>query len=279
MTALLPDAGVGLDLGSTLAKVAIVDRGALRVSHHPVEDRDAIAAALAGQEDQPLAVTGAGAGAWAQRFASRGPRVISEFEAAARGARVLLARASILADEPFLVVSVGTGTSVLRVEGDQVTRVGGTALGGGTLRGLGRLLCGTDDYGTLAALAAEGNRQGVDLLVRDVYPGGTDELLGALTAANFGRIASRAAAPDLAHGLCGLLGENLGLICGGLARLHGASQVLYCGGTLHDNTALAGILIGTTQFAGAPAQILPEGTYCAAVGSLAVLRCSGGAAA
>ena len=57
--------------------------------------------------------------------------------------------------------------------GRQVARVGGTALGGGTLRGLGRLLLGTDDHERLVALAATGDRRRVDLLVGDLYrPGG-----------------------------------------------------------------------------------------------------------
>ena len=71
--------------------------------------------------------------------------------------------------ERHLVVSVGTGTSVMLVDGLSVTRVGGTALGGGTVMGLGSLLTGSLRFSHLAGLAAEGQRQNVDLRVSDIY--------------------------------------------------------------------------------------------------------------
>ncbi len=271
----LPAVGIGLDLGSTLAKFAVATDGALHLSHVPVTEEASIRATLADHRESPLALTGVRAATWAEALAERKPLVLSEFDATGLGARVLLARAGQVCEEPFLVASVGTGTSVLCVDGDNVWRVGGTALGGGTLEGLGELLCGAADYAALAALAAAGDRHQVDLLVRDVYPQVEGEMLGALTAANFGRVRSRQPA-DVAHGLCGLVGENLGLLCGTLARLHKASHVWFCGGTITANSALAGILLGTTRYAGAEAQILEDGLYCAAVGGLAGLVCAAG---
>ncbi|MFV1959295.1 MAG: FGGY family carbohydrate kinase, partial [Planctomycetota bacterium] len=47
---------------------------------------------------------------------------------------------------------VGTGTSILRVEDGQATRLGGTALGGGTVLGLGVALTGCESYEELCAL-------------------------------------------------------------------------------------------------------------------------------
>jgi len=43
--------------------------------------------------------------------------------------------------EPFLVVNIGTGCSILHVTDRNFKRVGGTACGGGTFLGLTRLLC------------------------------------------------------------------------------------------------------------------------------------------
>lgn len=268
----LPERGVGLDVGSTLAKVAHADGGELRLAYFASTDREGLLAYIDAAREAPLALTGAGAAAWTEALADRQPRRLSEFEATAAGARVLLAREHGTEQDPLLVVSVGTGTSVLRVEGETVERVGGTALGGGTLLGLGRLLCGTGEYAELARQAAAGDRRRVDLLVGDVYPEGVDALYRELTAANFGRVDSEDPA-DLAHAVCGLLGENLGLLCGALARVHGATVVLYCGATLMDNAPLAGVLQATTAFAGAPAQVLSDGTYCGAVGALASLAC------
>ena len=101
-------------------------------------------------------------------------------------------------------------------EDGAVARVGGTALGGGTLRGLGRLLLGTDDHDRLVALAATGDRRHVDLLVGDLYRPGGIALVPDLTAANFGK-AFEPRAADVAHALLGLVGENVALLAGQIA--------------------------------------------------------------
>ena len=67
---------------------------------------------------------------------------------------------------------IGTGTSVLALGAGHAKRVGGSALGGGTLLGLGRLLLGVDSFDEICALAARGDRRSVDLLRRRHLPGG-----------------------------------------------------------------------------------------------------------
>src|SRR5262249_20889490 len=117
---------------------------------------------------------------------------IGEFEAWSAGARELLREQGVGEIGPFLLVSLGTGTSALRVEGARVPRVGGTALGGGPIEGLGVALTGRARFEELAELAAAGDRARVDLLVSDIYPHGLAELPGAANAASFGKLARRA---------------------------------------------------------------------------------------
>jgi type II pantothenate kinase len=78
---------------------------------------------------------------------------IDEFEAWAAGARALLGDAGG-ASGCFLLVSLGTGTSAMRVDPGGVRRVGGTALGGGTLVGLCTALIGATRFEEAARLAA-----------------------------------------------------------------------------------------------------------------------------
>jgi type II pantothenate kinase len=146
------------------------------------------------------------------------------------------------------VVSVGTGTSALLVEPGRVTRAGGTALGGGTIMGLGAALCGERDFDAIAALAARGDRRRVDLLIRDIYPGGDFLLPGDINAASFAKLARADQEPadtaDLAHGIMGLVGENVGLICTGIAARLDLSLIAFGGSALRDNPALTAILGG-----------------------------------
>jgi type II pantothenate kinase len=79
---------------------------------------------------------------------------------------------------PYLLVNIGTGVSMLLVEGEgQFRRVGGTALGGGTFFGLVSLLTGAKTFQEAIALTKKGNHMNVDLLVRDIY-GGSYEKFG-----------------------------------------------------------------------------------------------------
>ena len=168
-------------------------------------------------------------------------------------------------------------------EGGGVARVGGTALGGGTLRGLGRLLLETDDHDRLVALAATGDRRRVDLLVGDLYRPGGIALVPDLTAANFGKALAggEPRAADVAHALLGLVGENVALLAGQIAVALAAPgdagsrrrpDVLYAGSTLRNNPLLVEILGSVTALVGAQASFLPLGEFTGALGALAMVR-------
>jgi type II pantothenate kinase len=261
----------GADVGATLVKIAMRDsRGATTTDTLPAEALDAVAERLRHLEPRRLGLTGGGAPLLVERLAQ--PAVlVGEFEAWAEGARQLLGRD---APERFLVVSVGTGTSALLVEPGRVKRVGGTALGGGTIVGLGAALCGVRDFDAIVALAARGDRRRVDLLIRDIYPSGDFLLPGDVNAASFAKLArTDCGSPDtadLAHGIMGLVGENVGLICAGLAARLEAPLIAFGGSTLRDNPALTAILGGVCAVLGRKPHFLADGPFAGAVGALAL---------
>ena len=88
----------------------------------------------------------------------------------------------------LMVVSMGTGTSFVKVEHEKIRHVGGIGIGGGTLMGLSRLLLHTQDILWVSELAGKGNLQNVDLQIQDIcqtsLPGlpldATASLLGKL---------------------------------------------------------------------------------------------------
>jgi type II pantothenate kinase len=163
-------------------------------------------------------------------------------------------------------VSLGTGTSILEIDGEAMQRVGGTALGGGTLLGLARLLCQTGSFAEITELASRGERGRVDLLVRDVYPEGGIALPPDLTASNFAKLESSEPA-DLAHALLGLIGENVGIACAAIAHARSVEMLVFGGSTLEANPTLQEILRQTVQLFGREARILPDGAFCGAVGA------------
>ena len=199
-------------------------------------------------------------------------RQVTEFEAWGRGASLLLREQGHEAEEPYLLISLGTGCSAMRVCGGSVTRVGGTALGGGTVIGLGSLLAGTANFKELTHLAARGDRRNVDLLVGDIAGGINIPLPGDLNAASFAKLgrphAKRPSASDLSHAIMGMVGENVGLICSGLAQKVGVERIVFGGSTLRDNQSIIDILRLITLGSGCEAVILENGEFTGARGAL-----------
>jgi len=272
-----PPVAVGVDVGATLAKIATRHGDAPpRFALAPAHDLSHVAALVTSHAPANLGLTGGGAEELASLLEADTARV-NEFAAWGSGASSLLHENGHAAGERHLLVSLGTGTSVMLVDGLAVTRVGGTALGGGTLVGLGALLLGETRFEALAALAAQGDRRRVDLLVSDIYRAGEIALVGDLTASNFGKLgrsdvsaagAARADAPDLAHALMGLVGENVALVCAGLATALGVRRIVYAGSTLRGNPSLTDVLGSITAALGREPVLLPDGEFAGALGAL-----------
>jgi len=273
-TSHLPAAGI--DFGATLVKAVILPdprtHDGMRTFLAPEADTSGLDRFLRRGPFASVGVVGGGARRWASGDGALfAVEAVDEFAAWGVGEKFLLDTAPFVPSRPHLLVSLGTGTSILAVDAaGRVARVGGTALGGGTLRGLGRLLLGEDGHEKLIALARGGDRRKVDLLVGDVYGPGEISLNVDLTAANFGKVASTER-HDLANALCGLLGENVALLAGSLARSISGGEtidVVYGGSTLRGHDVLRGILEHVTGLAGARARFLPNGEFAGAVGAM-----------
>jgi type II pantothenate kinase len=268
-----PSVVVGVDWGATLAKLA-VRRPGVPVAYRllPVADPGRCRRALEELGAVRAGLTGAGAAGLARALPGA-PVVVNEFAAWGSGAAALLGEQGERTEGRYLVVSVGTGTSVLLVDGLAVTRVGGTALGGGTLLGLATRLVGTGEFARVTALAREGTRQPVDLLVSDLYEAGGIPLAADLTASSFGKLArpERGAAPsdaDLACALVGLVGENVALVCAGLAAAANVTRIVFGGSTLRENPTLVETLGVITRALGREPVFLRQGEFAGALGAL-----------
>jgi type II pantothenate kinase len=263
---------VGVDVGATLTKIVRREAGGeLAFRIEGAHALDAVARLVEAWRPRRIGLTGGGAAALASRLSAETLRV-NEFAAWGSGAARLLARQGLSAGERFLLVSLGTGTSIMLADGLSVNRVGGTALGGGTLLGLATALLGERSFEELTELASRGSRAKVDLLVSDIYRPGEIPLAGDLTAANFGKLAARLAErpqpEDVAHALMGLVGENVALICAGLGAAHRVRRVVFGGSTLRGNPALAEILERIVRGLGCSSTFLAEGEFAGALGAL-----------
>ncbi len=263
---------VGIDLGTSLSKIAMRNaEGELTF-----ETLDG----LAPQEllDHVLAfkpVCCGATGGGAARFLALSPDnfcKINEFSAWGAGGSFLAIRAGLKLPLSYVLVSVGTGTSILQVSRMSVTRLGGTALGGGTILGLGRVLAGDIDFAEICSLANEGRHELPDLMVSDIYRAGEIPLSSDITASAFGRIGLRKCEMpdkrDLLAGMMQLIGENICLITSELANKAHLDTVVLGGSALHNNPCLCNIFEDCFHMLGKECQIISGGEYAGAAGAL-----------
>ena len=92
----------------------------------------------------------------------------------------------------MIVVSMGTGTSLVQCDKEGIRHIGGIGIGGGTLQGLARVMLKTDDIKQISLLAAEGDISNVNVLIGDISPHALPGLPKSATASLFGKTKSNA---------------------------------------------------------------------------------------
>ena len=110
----------------------------------------------------------------------------------------------------IIVVSMGTGTSLVRCDGDKIEHIGGIGIGGGTLQGLSRLLLKTDDIRTVSEMAVRGNISSINLRIGDISARPLPGLPMSAVASLFGNARSDASREDIAIGLIWTVLQSVG---------------------------------------------------------------------
>lgn len=112
--------------------------------------------------------------------------------------------------QKLIVVSMGTGTSFVKVDGEEIKHIGGIGIGGGTLLGLARLLLKTEEIHQVVEMARRGNITTIDLLIKDICNKPLPGLPLDATASNFGKAGANASAEDIAAGIIHMVLQSVG---------------------------------------------------------------------
>lgn len=205
---------IGIDRGATFTDFAIVESGRLK-DRFSIENRswDAINSAYARlkNEYQTDHIVFSGCATGMPAAMQERINIIAEIDAIGFGGAALAHTGSCV------VVSMGTGTAIVHFTQSRAKHVGGSGVGGGTIKGLGSLICGLEDPVQLDALAMKGRASNLNLTISDL---GYEEIsfLGAdMTASNFASVKSKKN-EDLAAGILRLVGETVGIISSICAR-------------------------------------------------------------
>ena len=130
-----------------------------------------------------------------------------------------------------LVVSLGTGTAMVHAKrGGQMTYLGGTGVGGGTLMGLSKLLLKADTVAHIEEYVESGDLKNVDLRIKDITAKQARSALAEdMTAANFGNVSDIATKGDIAAGIMNLVFETVGMVSVFAARSCGVKDIVLTG--------------------------------------------------
>ncbi len=201
--------------------------------------------------------------------------LINEFEANIVGLEFLHESYKKKALPPSLIVTLGTGTSLV-MKGDKIEHLGGSAMGGGFFMGLIKLLFNMGEYFDAIELVRKGNRFSIDLKVADIYDiedTRVDKLFREYTAASLGKIKKdfdikSLKEEDLISSLIGIIGENIGTIATLTAENYNLKNIVFCGGFLLENKPLKQILSLLCKIKRKKAIFLKNSEYCGAIGAL-----------
>jgi type II pantothenate kinase len=207
---------IGIDVGISTTKIVGISDDGIVVSPIRIKATDPVTSlygafgkylfdnGIALKDVEHIMITGVGAAYINQPIYGVPTSHAEEFIADGLGARYETDL------DRMIVVSMGTGTSLVKCEGNDIKHIGGIGIGGGTLAGLARILLKTDDIKQVEALAMQGDISKINVLIGDISPNPLPGLPKNATASLFGNAKSNASREDIALGLICMVLQAIG---------------------------------------------------------------------
>ncbi|MHA1623600.1 MAG: hypothetical protein ACTSWH_00575, partial [Promethearchaeota archaeon] len=277
---IIPQNVIGVDLGQSLTKIAYLNKDDLNLIVHPTQDDyEYINKFLRDNNltEMKLNLTGGKAYYYQKQHSQNSNSTIfNEFEANVNGIETLyyLKKSKNLPE--ILIITIGTGSSMILKKEIAFEHIGGSALGGGFFMALIKLLYSITSYNEAIELAQKGDRYKVDLKVADIYSP-EDQRVNAIfrefTAASLGKINSRGKIEnydkgDLLNSLISMIGENIGSIAVEKAINHNMKYLIFCGGFVSNNKPLKQVLTLLCTINKKKAVFLKHSIFAGAIGAL-----------
>jgi len=209
---------LGIDVGGSTTKIVGLDADGECVGMMSAEANDQLTSAfgafgkftatcgLAMSDVRQIAVTGVGSSYLSDGIYDIPTNRVGEFEAIGLGGLKLAGL------DEAIMVSVGTGTALVRASNGQIRHLGGSGVGGGTLRNLAGRFAGAYHFSTITEMAASGDLSAVDLTLGDISREKIGNLPPDTTVANFGNLKDTATHADIVLGLINMIFESIGMM-------------------------------------------------------------------
>ncbi len=229
---------IGLDVGGSITKIVGFHKGKL-LKETLVKASDPVASAYGAlgkfmlinelrlDQVEAIRITGVGASHIEDSELLELPStIVPEFDAVGIGG-LYTAQA-----DKAIVVSMGTGTSIVYADLNTIRHIIGSGVGGGTLLGLGQAMLGVRDFESISEMSLEGDLQKIDLSVGDISRRSIPGLSSDTTASNFGKVDDLVKPSDLAHGIVNLVFQSVGTAAVLAARLEKVDKIIFTGNLL-----------------------------------------------
>ena len=229
---------IGLDVGGSITKIVGLGKG-IQLREARVQANDPIASAYGAlgkfltlndlriDQIESIHATGVGASYLDGRLMECETVLVPEFDAVGLGGlyAACLDRA--------IVVSMGTGTSIVYADRSEIRHIIGSGVGGGTLLGLAQVILNVRDFDSVGELADKGDLRRIDLTVGDISRYEIPGLSNDTTASNFGKVGDQATPNDLAMGIVNLVFQSVGTDAVLAAKLEKVEKIVFTGNLLH----------------------------------------------
>lgn len=271
---------IGIDMGQSLTKIAYVEEDELCLTLIPTQAKfNEINEFLDSKNEiyTKFNFTGGKAYKLYEKFSKElSANLIDEFQSIVKGTEYVFSLENNKDLPASLIITIGTGTSVVLKSEGFFKHLGGSALGGGFFMGIFKILCDSTDFQKALNLVKRGNRYNIDLKVSDIYDPEdkrVDLLFREFTAASFGKIDKNfnlqsMKKEDLLNSVLCLIGENIGTIACLMAENNKVENIVFSGGFMINNRILKQILSLICKVNKKKAVFLKNSEYCGAIGAL-----------
>lgn len=256
---------IGIDIGATNTQAVLVNRNKIKylfcTETNSISKYIKIVKKMVKKEKIKVVATGGGANKFG-KFLEIPIEPVDEINSIGIGGVILTNKKNAL------VVSIGTGTPMVSVNNGNVEHVGGTGLGGGTLKGLMQLILKGDDLDSFEKLAKYGNHNNIDLTIKDIIGKDLGKIPAWATASNLGKIKIRSnKQKDIALGLFNMTAEVIATLAFFVAKNYNLQRdIVFCG-RVAKNRIIRKRLIETVKIWGGKAIVPKNAEYCTAVGA------------
>lgn len=203
---------IGVDIGISATKVAVLNgttASCLEIWDEPFKPERLekyIAINIPNKSNlDNIAVTGVGATSF-HGIKGHVFKRVDEFQANAKAASF------VCHSKNFIVASIGSATSFVRVSSGVATHIGGSAMGGGTLFSLFHIVMQGGGWQHLRMLAEKGDLSRIDKTIGEVGQSELPDLPLDATAINLGKFVRDSRPQDIVLGLVNLILQNIGVM-------------------------------------------------------------------